>query len=46
MNAAMALYGHSAGLDDAILALPERLVSVERMPETFKALERIAALLP
>ncbi len=46
LNAAMALYGHGAWLDDAILALPERLASVERLPETFRALERIAALLP
>lgn len=46
LNAAMALYGHSTGIDEAILALPERLASVERLPETFAALERVAALMP
>ena len=46
LESAMALYGHSAGLDAAILALPERLASGERLKETFAALERIAHLLP
>ncbi len=46
LNAAMALYGHSPGLDDAILALPERLASVERIKETFAGLERVIPLLP
>lgn len=46
LNAAMALYGHSPGLDEAILALPERLASVERIKETFAALEKVIPLLP
>lgn len=46
LNAAMALYGHSPALDDAILALPERLASVERIKETFAGLERVIPLLP
>jgi hypothetical protein len=46
LESAMALYGHSAPLDEAILALPERMASVERLKETFAALERIAPLLP
>lgn len=46
LNAAMALYGHSPGLDEAILALPERLASVERIKETFAGLERVIPLLP
>lgn len=46
LNAAMALYGHSPALDEAILALPERLASVERIKETFAGLERVIPLLP
>lgn len=46
LEAAMALYGRSPELDAAILALPERLASVERLPETFSALDLVASLAP
>jgi hypothetical protein len=46
LQAALALYGRSPDLDDAILALPGRLATAERLPETFAALERIALLAP
>ncbi len=46
VQAALSLYGRSLDLDQAILGLPERMVTVERLPETFAALDRMGALLP
>ena len=46
LEAALALYGFSPDLDAAILALPERMASVEKLPAALLALDRIAALAP
>ena len=46
LQAALSLYGRSLELDRAILALPERMVTVERLRETFAALEGMNPLLP
>ena len=46
LEAALSLYGRNVELDLAILALPERMVTVERLRETFGALERMGRLLP
>lgn len=46
VQAALSLYGRSPDVDVAILALPDRMVTAEHLPETFAALERVARLLP
>jgi hypothetical protein len=46
VEAALSLYGRSLDVDEAILALPERMATAERLTETFAALDRVARLLP